>query len=640
MRQLVVGTAGHIDHGKTALVRALTGIDTDRLPEEKRRGITIELGFAPWPLGPELCASIIDVPGHERLVRTMVAGAIGMDVAMLLVAADDGVMPQTREHFDVLTLLGVPAGLVVLTKCDLVDSELLSLVDEEVDALVANSVFAQAPVIRVSSKTGQGLAELPAAVARLARGVPPPPRQGPAFLPVDRVFHKAGHGTVATGTLLRGTLHVSDGLDALGDGPTPIGALKARGLQVQGTAQTHAEAGMRVAINVAGKGTEGLTRGMVLTTAGGFGSTATAIAHLALLAHAPPLSTTTITVHAGTTERLAKLIPLGTDALAPGAQGSVFLRFAAPLPLFAGQRLIIRGQGPHGATTLAGGIVLDPQPPSGKGALSAARAARPALEQDDPALRLLQMAQQARAAGLDRAALLRRLPTTAPADLPETLVRQGHLVHIGGAKERWVAVAVLRELAQKVTARVAAAQARAALSLGTTEAELSSQLAPPEQPLAILAVERACADNLLERDGIYVRLAGSSPAGDVKTQRDLQLLHELFIEAGVPAPFDAELPGRSGLSSARIAQLLPLLRQDTRLIRVAPDLHLAATALQAVEATLVQALRERGELTAAAFKELAGGVSRKWAIPLLEYFDRKRVTMRVGDVRRLGPASR
>ncbi|MBI3179681.1 MAG: selenocysteine-specific translation elongation factor, partial [Deltaproteobacteria bacterium] len=408
-RYLVIGTAGHIDHGKTSLVRALTGVDTDRLVEEKRRGITIELGFAPWRVSDEVEATIVDVPGHERLVRTMVAGAGGIDLALLVVAADDGVMPQTREHLDVLKLLAVPRGIVVLSKCDGVDAEILALVEEDVRAACRDTPFAEAPVVRVSSKTGEGLAALRAEVVRAALEVAPRPAAGSAFLPLDRVFVMSGYGTVATGTLLRGTLRTGDPVEAWGETREPVRDLKIRGLQALGREREAIPAGMRTAVNLAGRDVESVSRGMVLAPPGAFVAVDACIAWVEALARAKAMGDETVTVHLGTSERQARVIPLGKDKIAPGESAGVLLRFSRPVAAFAGQRLVLRRPGIHGQATVAGGSVLDPEPPRGKGGVALA-ASQVAGLRGSAGDRLLAIARESRARGVDAAEIERRLP--------------------------------------------------------------------------------------------------------------------------------------------------------------------------------------------------------------------------------------
>ncbi len=638
-RYLVIGTAGHIDHGKTSLVRALTGVDTDRLAEEKRRGITIELGFAPWRLGDGVEASIVDVPGHERLVRTMVAGAGGIDLALLVVAADDGVMPQTREHLDVLTLLAVPRGVVVLNKCDLVDAELAALVEEDVRAAARATPFAQAPAVRVSSKTGEGLDALRAEVARQSVQVAARPVAGPAFLPLDRVFVMSGHGTVATGTLLRGTLRVGDALEAWGEKGEPVRDLKIRGLQALGRERDAIPAGMRAAVNLSGRDVERVARGMVLAPPGAFLAVGACIAWLDVLARAKPLGDETVTVHLGTSERPARVIPLGGDEIAAGAAGGVLLRFTRPVAAFAGQRLVLRRPGIHGQATVAGGVILDPEPPRGKGAVSLAASQLGRLR-GDALERLTAIARESRARGVDTAQIERRLgPGEGPAAV-RSLLAKGALLQVSAQEQRYVDAELVAALAAQVVTLVKAHLTSTPLAAGLGLAEVESQLKPPDRPLAALAIERALAQGQLVREGALLAIPGRGSAVDAKTRAQMDALVAVYQEAQLTPPADDEAGSAAGLERKRTQELLAALRRQRAVVKVADGLHFAAEPLAALEARLIAALAGERELTASAFKELAGGVSRKFAIPLLEYFDRVRATLRVGDVRKLHPSRR
>ncbi|OGQ91259.1 MAG: selenocysteine-specific translation elongation factor [Deltaproteobacteria bacterium RIFOXYA12_FULL_58_15] len=638
-RHIVLGTAGHIDHGKTALVRALTGVDTDRLPEEKRRGITIELGFAPWRIDDEIEASIIDVPGHERLVRTMVAGAFGMDLAMLVVAADDGVMPQTREHLDVLHLLGVPAGLVVLSKCDLVDADLLELVEEDVRETCRGTVFAGSPIVQTSTKTGKGLDELRGAVAKLAAHVKRRPTSGAAFVPLDRVFTKAGYGTVATGTTLRGSIRVGDAIEVFTAEHAPISGLKVRGLQALGTAADEVVAGMRTAINIAGRDADKVKRGMVLAHEGVFRAVEGAILQIEVLPRATRLEQESLTVHVGTSERTATIIPLGVETIEPGKSGGALLRFDQPVAAFAGQRVVLRRPGVHGQATVAGGVILDPEPPQGKSSVSLAASQVEALF-GSPRQRLLALARQSRAAGIDAAALERRMPPGQTDAVLKDLVRSGTLVALENRQDAWVAREVCDAVTEVALSLVSAHHDAMPLSAGLAEAEVASQLPPPERHLAGLAVQIAVDGGKLMREGALLAIPGRGSAVDEKSKQLLEAMQSMYSVAGLMPPSDTEVAKNLGIERKRFHELVGLLRRREALTRVSDSFHYDTASLHGLEIAVVSTLREQGEMTASDLKTLAGGISRKWAIPLLEYFDRCRVTMRVDDIRKLHPSRR
>ncbi|MEK7704869.1 MAG: selenocysteine-specific translation elongation factor [Myxococcota bacterium] len=639
VRHLVLGTAGHVDHGKTALVQALTGVDTDRLAEEKRRGISIELGFAPWRLTESLEASIVDVPGHERLVRTMVAGAAGMDLGMLIVAADDGVMPQTREHLDILRLLDVPTGLLVLTKCDLVEPDDASRVETEIRTVCRGTAFEQAPLVRVSSKTRMGLDELQRAVITLAATTAVRPADGPACLPVDRVFTVAGHGTVATGTLLRGTLRVGDTLEAFGNEHAPLSGLRARGLQSLGSGREAVYAGMRAAVNLTGGEVKHVTRGMMLTHADTLCAVDACISWVEVLPRATPLGEETVTTHLGTGERETRVIPLGRREIQPGEAAGVLLRFDEPIATFAGQRLVLRRPGVHGQATVAGGVVLDPEPPSGRRSVSLAASQVEGLR-GTPEARLLALARESRSQGIDGQALHRRLPPGEGREALRTLAQRGDLVRVPGARERWVDREVCSQLVDRVIALVEAHHHDAPLSPGLAEAEISSQLPPPERPLANLAVAMGLAGGKILRQGALLSLAGRATVRNEADTRDLDAICAVYREAHLLPPIDAEMAVRLRLPPKRLHELLAILTQEGALVRISQDFHFDAGDVAVLEKRLVETLAQQGDLTASQFKSIAGGVSRKYAIPLLEYFDRRRVTLRAGDVRRLHPSRR
>ncbi|HKC13729.1 MAG TPA: selenocysteine-specific translation elongation factor, partial [Vicinamibacteria bacterium] len=359
MRSFIVGTAGHIDHGKSGLVQALTGTDPDRLKEEKERGITIDLGFAHLALAEDVVASFIDVPGHERFVRNMLAGAHGIDAVLLVVAADESVMPQTREHFHICRLLGVPRGLVALTKCDLADADSQALAEMEVRELLAGSFLDGRPIVRVSARTGVGLERLRAALLELARESPPRGAGGLLRLPVDRVFTLRGFGTVVTGTLVSGALNVGEEVEILPSGRRA----RVRGVQIHGESVETAAAGNRTAVNLAGLEVEDLARGDVLARPGTLRPTRMLDAELTLLPGEKALADQSrVRVHVASAEALGRVRLLGGGRVEPGHTALVQLRLERPVAAGRGDRLIIRSYSP--AATIGGARVLDSLPPA------------------------------------------------------------------------------------------------------------------------------------------------------------------------------------------------------------------------------------------------------------------------------------
>jgi selenocysteine-specific elongation factor len=635
MRSVIVGTAGHIDHGKTTLVRALTGVDADRLPEEKRRGITIDLGFAELDLG-DARVGFVDVPGHERFVKNMLAGAHGLDLVALVVAADEGVMPQTREHFDICRLLGVRSGLVVLTKADAVDDELLELVRAEVEELVTGSFLEGAPALAVSARTGQGVEELKAALRDAALAAPARSTDAVARLPVDRSFTMRGFGAVATGTLVAGEIGEGDELELL-----PAGArVRVRGLQVHGAAVKRAGAGQRTAVNLGGVDAAGVGRGMVLAPVGRLRPTQILDAVVDVLADAPrPLRTRQrVRVHHGTAEVLARVAALEeAGEVAPGSKGYAQLRLESPVVALPGDRFIVRTYSPQ--QTVAGGVVLDAHAAKHRGReRAAARARLAALEGADRAARLAFFAESAGERGLPRAEAAARTgwrDDVLAAALEEASAR-GALVEAEGVV---VPREVLRGLARAAVAEVESHHRREPLSRGLARETLRERVfsrAAPEVFRAALRLAEAEGALVPERE--LVRAAGHSldlsPADAAVRDR----LEAVYRDAGLEAPALEEALARAGGDGARrehLRKLLQLLLDSGALVRVKEDLLFHREALAGLTAALRDYAAARAPdrlIDVAAFKELSG-VSRKYAIPLLEYFDRERVTRRAGDRR-------
>lgn len=623
---IVLGTAGHIDHGKTALVRALTGIDTDRLAVEKQRGITTELGFAHLDLGGRRLA-VIDVPGHERFIRAMVAGATGLDLVLLVVAADEGVMPQTREHLDVCQLLGVRRGLVVVTKRDLVDDEWLALIDAELARALAGTFLAAAPRLAVSTRTGAGEGALRAAIAQAVTELPPRPATGVLRLPVDRVFTLRGFGTVVTGTIASGALAVGDELAILPRGL----AARVRGLEVHGQAVDRARAGQRCAVNLGGVGTDELARGDVLAHPGAVAPTHLLDVRFRLLAAAraplPPRSK--VLVHHGTTQVGATLVVVGERGarIAPGAEGLAQLRLdrATPLAALPGDRFIVRGFQPladHG-TTLGGGEVVRVHAARARAGDHAAVVARFAAARAEERLALELRA--ARAAAPTVAELVRRT-----GDDPATVTRALDAMGAAGLALRAGAGAAAVHLhAETVAALEQAVLAR--LELPREELRRKLPAALPARAFDAV-VDGLVARGVIEAHGEHLR-----PAATARAAPRSPLAADLARRFGAWAlepPRPKELPALLGQPEPAVTQALAALVADGGVVRVKPDLYVGADALAELEAHLRAYLAAHREITPQAWKELTG-TSRKYAIPLAEHFDARKVTLRVGDLRRL-----
>ena len=639
MRSIVIGTAGHIDHGKSALVRALTGIDPDRLKEEQARGITIDLGFAHADV-EGVSLAFVDVPGHERFVKNMLAGAGGIDLVMLVVASDESVMPQTREHFQICRLLQVPAGVIVLTKVDLADPDMREIAALEVRELVAGSFLAEAPVVAVSSKTGEGLAELRRALVEAAAGLRERDAEGPARLPVDRVFTVRGFGTVVTGTLVSGAVRQDDELVVLPRGR----AIKVRGLQVHGRRESGATAGRRLAVNVAGVELQDVARGDSLCPAGAFEPTRRIDAAVDLLPDARPLRHgARVRFHHGTSELLGRVAiaasrrsNASTAEIMPGDSAFVRIRLEGPAVLTRGDRFIVRAYSPP--VTIGGGVVLDPAPPRSAIRTPPALARYQRLDsavadgaESDNAV--LEFVEERSGAGLPRAALISRAGLSVPrADASsERLVRAGRVRRVG---DLLVAPTVLDGLSERLIAALAAHHAAQPLSDGMSREEarerLFSRAAPAvfEHVVASLAAGHA----ILDRDRLA--LAGHQVSLSPEEVSAQTAIERVFRDGGLAPPDVSALPAAVHVDAAVADRVSKLLVRQKTLVKV-DALLFHADALLKLKADVRELKAVHGpdvRVDVSAFKERYG-ITRKYAIPLLEYLDRERITRRVGGSR-------
>ena len=635
MSSLIVGTAGHIDHGKSALVRALTGTDPDRLPEEKRRGITIDLGFADLELD-DLRIGFVDVPGHERFIKNMLAGAHGIDLLALVIAADEGVMPQTREHFDICRLLGVRNGLVVITKSDLVDEEMLVLVEDEARELVAGSFLENAPILAVSSRTGTGLDQLKARLNELGKSVPARSQDFVTRLPIDRAFSMKGFGAVVTGTLVSGKIKEGDELELL---PSQIN-VRVRGLQVHNKSVTEAQAGQRTAVNLAGVDTTQIERGMVLAPAGRLRPTQVVNVWVDVLPGASRAvrSRSRVRFHIGAAEVLGRVRVLdGSSQITAGNSGLAQLRLEAPVVAVHGDRFILRTYSP--AETIAGGVILDP---------FAIRHRARDLARAREVLRLLRSEERtARFTGFVRAAGDRglRLADLAAATgwtnevlhaVASEVKAQGAAIETGGvylARESFdrFAGAVVVELEQH--------HKREPLARGMLRETLREKVFARSFPEVFAGViARLEADGKVAPEKDIVRLSKHSVG---LSEQDIALskrIEEIYLAAGVEAPSLDDAMTKANVPTAQRGQarkLLQLLIDEKKLVRIQGEMFMHSNIIADLKAKLhtFGSQHEPDRLIdVPAFKDLAG-VSRKYAIPLLEYFDREQVTRRAGDKR-------
>jgi selenocysteine-specific elongation factor len=630
-KKVIVGTAGHIDHGKSALVRALTGIDPDRLKEEKERGITIELGFAHLVLPSGTLAGIIDVPGHERFVRTMVAGAAGVDIVMLVIAADEGVMPQTREHLDICRLLSIRHGLVALTKCDKVDAEFVDLQEEEIRKFVRGTFLQDAPIARVSSVTGEGLPALVAALDRISAGVTGKDSSHFFRLPVDRSFTMKGFGTVVTGTLVGGSVRVGEEVRILPGGTTA----RVRGLQVHGGPAESSTAGTRTAVNLQGVEKESAPRGSVLCHPGTIGPTRVVEGFLEYLPIAPrPLKhRAQVSFHAFTSACRAKVLLYGTSEVPPGGSGYARILLEEETVLLGGDRFILRGFSPleNFGYTIGGGRVLHPMPPSRKGAGTAVPRALPLLDAPEAESRIRAAFEDAGWEGLEEkgAAAVAGIGPRAARDEVGRLLRAGEVRGTEGGSRYWHRSAV-EGIGRKAVEALSLLHDRAPEREGFPREEIASLLPPVPDP-AILAVSIS-GDPAVGRSGDLYFLPARRPRAVELTSPLARAVAESVRRSGLSALSRAELSERTRPSDAKeFDRTLEGLVRAGAVLRV-KDLYFDPESVNALKGKLVDFLARRGEITVTEFKELSG-LTRKYLIPLLEHFDLTKLTLRVGDKR-------
>jgi selenocysteine-specific elongation factor len=634
MKHVIVGTAGHIDHGKTELVRALTGVDCDRLEEEKRRGITIDIGFAPLTIGGDVAVGFIDVPGHERFVKNMLAGATGIDLVVLVVAADESIKPQTREHFDICRLLGVEGGLVALTKADLADAEMLEIVQLEVRDLVKGSFLDGAPILPVSARTGRGIPELLAALR--ARALEARPRSAAAFfrLPVDRAFSIKGFGAVVTGTLVAG--EVADGDEAA---VYPAGTrARIRGVQVHGRAVPKASAGQRTAVNLQGVDAAGLVRGQVLAPPGCLRPSSLLDVELTVLPGAPaPLKDLArVRFHVGTSEVLARVKLLGAAAVAPAETAFAQLRLETPGLGLPGDRFVMRQYSPM--VTIGGGRILDAHPEKHRGEAAPARAALERLAAggpDDLCLHALASAPAGLAAS-EMVVRTGRAPEEA-ARIRDRLVRGGLAVPAGdGAgtllhrdwyeRHRGRTLEVLTEFHRANP-----------LMIGLPREELREKVLPGAPPeVARLVLERLAAEGRIRLEREFAALASHRLSLSPEDQALSERIEASFRRGELNPATLEEIVEADRLDAARAQRIYHLLLSRGSLVRIRDGKVFHAESLERLKARLWELRATRPVIDVASFKELTG-TSRKNAIPLLEHLDAERVTRRRGNDREILP---
>jgi len=632
MKSVIIGTAGHIDHGKTSLVKALTGIDADRLEEEKRRGITIDIGFAhfelPAPDGSKIRVGFVDVPGHERFVRNMLAGVGGIDLVLLVIAADEGIKPQTREHFDICRLLAIRRGITVLTKSDAVDADTLEVVRLEVEDFVRGSFLdpTQSPIIAVSSLTGAGLDELKAALARVASEVASKDSAALARLPIDRVFSMKGFGTVITGTLIAGTIRKEEELELF----PAARRVRVRGIQVHGASAERAVAGQRAALNLAGLSTGDLARGMTLATAESFRSTMRVDVLLSLLASAKLLKDgARVHFHAYTAETIAEVRLYrpkenGTKQMKPGDEAYAQLRFSEPMLLLPGDRFIIRQFSP--VATIGGGIVLNASPATRR-------------QRAEDALAFLKVMRDGSPEDVLAARVRRRGTLGLPLDdiSGEMNIRREEAKKLAiKAGLVWCdLVLVTPEAFQEAKTNVLQVLKKFhdanPLVAGMSKEQLREQVkVGPEVFHSVL--QKLAEEKKLEAVGELVHLAGRGVIMKDDEAESKKIIEQAFASAGLKVPSLKEVLAGLKVDRVRAQKIVTLLLRDKSLIKISDELVFHQGALMDLRQKIAALKASTPKIDVARFKDMTG-VSRKYAIPLLEYLDRERVTRRVGDER-------
>jgi selenocysteine-specific elongation factor len=617
MKYVVAGTAGHIDHGKTSLVRALTGVDTDRLEEEKRRGISIDLGFAHFDLPDDIRIAFIDVPGHERFIKNMLAGVGGIDLVLLIIAADESIKPQTREHFDICRMLGIRRGAVVLTKTDLVDPELLQLATAEVEEFVAGSFLEHAPVIPVSAVSGEGLARLREVLKTLALAVPKRDTSLHFRLPVDRAFVMQGFGTVVTGTVVAGSISLEDEVES------QPGSRRARvrGIQTQGQSARSAHAGQRAALNLAGVDHDQLYRGLVLVKPATFAAATQVDCSFELLPDAKPLKDgSPVHFHTGSAEVEAEFRLLsGGRTLQPRSRAYARFVLADPLLILPGDRFVVRRFSP--VVTIGGGEVLDIAPPRRNREASASR------------LKVLELGPSRRIAlfvseskyGMSTPDITRR--TGLPASVLSRIEDPG-LLKIAEPQPWWLNVDWMKRTSDALKEQVAEYHRHNPLSPGASKEAIRSRLfagAPSFLSDAVLARQKE-----VVAEGDLLRLRTFQPSLQQDEHSAVAKIEEAFRTAGLAVPGLSDVLRACGVELTRARPLLQILLRERKLVKISDELIYHAQALVALKQLLQT--RKGEKFSVADFKEWTG-VSRKYAIPLLEHLDREHVTRREGDSR-------
>jgi selenocysteine-specific elongation factor len=629
MKQVILGTAGHIDHGKTSLVKAMTGIDTDRLKEEKERGITIELGFAHLGLPSGQILGIVDVPGHEKFVKNMVAGATGVDLVALVIAADEGVMPQTREHLEICQLLRVKKGLVVLTKIDMVDQEWLELVKEDVSAFMAETFLAGSPIVPVSSLTGQGIKELVEVLDSLVKEIPERETSGFFRLPVDRIFTMKGFGTVVTGTTISGLIRTGDEVTIY---PQSLEA-RIRGIQVHNREVQEVSAGLRTAINLQGIEKEQIERGNVAATKDSLRPTRIVDVVLHHLKSAPRKlkNRAKVRFHTGTSEIIATVVLLDRDELNPGDGCFAEIRLEDPVAVLARDRYVLRSYSPVRA--IAGGEILNAAPQKKKRFSEAALAELKVLSSGNLSEITEQFVLASRFDGVEQSELpfLTNASRKKLEEIIKALQAKKRIIQYDKDKGTLVHADYLKKEREQILFILSEYHKNFPLKVGLVKEELRSRTAGSgDSKLFNFVITQLGQESIVVQEKEILRLKDHRVTLAQDQEKVRHQIEEIYLKGALQPPYFKELtqkfPGNSG------TDVLQVMVKDGILIKVKEDLFFHKDVIEELKKRLIAVLKERGEIDTPQFKDMTGA-SRKYTIPLLEYFDITQLTMRIGDKR-------
>lgn len=629
MKRFIIGTAGHIDHGKTTLVKALTGIETDRLKEEKQRGISIELGFAPFVLPGGQKAAIVDVPGHERFIRHMLAGAFGIDMVLFIIAADEGVMPQTREHMDIIELLGVDKGVVVITKKDLVDDEWLMLIEEDIKEYLKTTILKDAPVIAVSGVTGEGRLELLEAIEEIADTVEEKPAFGQARIPIDRVFTMPGFGTVITGTIWSGTIEVGETLELM-----PVNkAVKVRTLQVHGQKVSRAMAGQRVAVNLQGIEVADIKRGYLLATPGFLVPSYRIDARLRLLPSSKRSlkNWNRIRFHLGTDETMGRIVLLDRDEASPGDEALVQIVMEKPVVAFKGDHFVIRYYSP--VTTIGGGTVIDPTAPKQKRFREEVLNELSMKEEGSLYDRILYELENNPEEVLSIDELIKRTGSSRE-DVQleiQSLINEEKIVDL--KQQEFISSYGLEQINNKIVDQLNKYHQHYPLRRGYPREDMRSRYF---KQLNVKLFTRIIKE--LEERGNFtsnsnqLSLTSHLPAPNQYQQETIEKVLQVMNQEQFAPPSAEEMRQQLGVDSSEWGELWAYLAEKGILVKISQDMFFTSLAIEEAKKRLDDFFSQEKELTLAKARDLFN-TSRKYALPLIEYFDRIRYTRRIGDIR-------